>query len=515
MARTPLMDRIRLLARLAHVSDRSGIPGGELLDFRLSRRHFLQAGAGGLAAAAFAGCATTQKQPPVGLKPRVAIVGAGIAGLHCAYVLQQGGIDAEVFEASDRIGGRIFTKSDILNAGQTVELGGSFIDSIHKDMLSLCSEFKLELLDMQDDADVAACTYYFGGRHYTDREVLDALKPFVARIRTDAALLETDWAKFTADPVAQNLDNTSIAGYLRALGISGWLLALLEIAFVTEYGLDADRQSVFNMLSLIGLDTSKAHWEAFGESDERYKIKGGNQRVIAELEKRLSKGIITGRQLQGIGKLTTGFELSFSGGKRTQAEYVVLTLPFTMLRQVDFNFALPPEKRNAIDNLGYGTNAKLLLGMASRPWREQGFGGNIFTDQPFQLGWDNARMQPGKAGGITLYSGGKPGVDLGDGNPRDQAARLLPGLQKAYPGVEDLYNGRHLRMHWPSHKFTLGSYACYRTGQWTSIAGHEIEPAGDLLFAGEHCSDQFQGYMNGGAETGRIAAESILAAVSG
>jgi monoamine oxidase len=55
-----------------------------------------------------------------------------------------------------------------------------------------------------------------------------------------------------------------------------------------------------------------------------------------------------------------------------------------------------------------------------------------------------------------------------------------------------------------------GSYACYKVGQWTTIAGAEIEPVGNLLFAGEHCSFDYQGYMNGGAETGRRAAESII-----
>jgi monoamine oxidase len=35
-------------------------------------------------------------------------------------------------------------------------------------------------------------------------------------------------------------------------------------------------------------------------------------------------------------------------------------------------------------------------------------------------------------------------------------------------------------------------------------------PIGDVYFAGEHCSVDFQGYMNGAAETGRVAAETIL-----
>lgn len=65
-------------------------------------------------------------------------------------------------------------------------------------------------------------------------------------------------------------------------------------------------------------------------------------------------------------------------------------------------------------------------------------------------------------------------------------------------------------MHWPGYQFTLGSYSCYKVNQWTTIAGAEFESVDNLHFAGEHCSYDFQGYMNGGAETGRRAAEEIL-----
>ena len=53
-------------------------------------------------------------------------------------------------------------------------------------------------------------------------------------------------------------------------------------------------------------------------------------------------------------------------------------------------------------------------------------------------------------------------------------------------------------------------FRSYLPGQYTSIAGAEFEPVGNLYFAGEHTSLDYQGYMNGGAETGRRAAEGIL-----
>jgi monoamine oxidase len=70
---------------------------------------------------------------------------------------------------------------------------------------------------------------------------------------------------------------------------------------------------------------------------------------------------------------------------------------------------------------------------------------------------------------------------------------------------------KEVRFHWPTHPYTLGSYAGYLPGQWTTIAGAEGEPVGRLHFAGEHCSVRAQGFMEGGCETGERAAADVLA----
>jgi monoamine oxidase len=67
-----------------------------------------------------------------------------------------------------------------------------------------------------------------------------------------------------------------------------------------------------------------------------------------------------------------------------------------------------------------------------------------------------------------------------------------------------------VRFHWPTHPWTKGSYAAYRPGQWTTIHGAEGERVGNLHFAGEHCSINSQGFMNGAVETGESAAKAVL-----
>jgi monoamine oxidase len=76
-------------------------------------------------------------------------------------------------------------------------------------------------------------------------------------------------------------------------------------------------------------------------------------------------------------------------------------------------------------------------------------------------------------------------------------------------------NGKVSRFHWPTFAWTKGSYSCYKPGQWTTIAGAEGLPVGNLFFAGEHCSYDFQGYMNGAAQSGLDTAKAIMARLSG
>ncbi len=92
---------------------------------------------------------------------------------------------------------------------------------------------------------------------------------------------------------------------------------------------------------------------------------------------------------------------------------------------------------------------------------------------------------------------------------------MLRGIERAYPGTTGERNGKVSRLHWPTHPWSKGSYSGYKPGQWTTIAGAEGLPVGNLFFAGEHCSYDFQGYMNGAAQSGADAAKAVMAKVSG
>jgi monoamine oxidase len=136
----------------------------------------------------------------------------------------------------------------------------------------------------------------------------------------------------------------------------------------------------------------------------------------------------------------------------------------------------------------------------------------VAADLPFQSTWETSRGQAGRSGVITNFTGGDQGVALGAGSAAEQAERVAREMDTVFPGLAAARAGaREVRFHWPSHPWTLGSYASYRVGQWTGIAGAEGEAVGRLHFAGEHCSLEAQGFMEGGCETGEAAAQAVLA----
>ncbi|MEP6684718.1 MAG: NAD(P)/FAD-dependent oxidoreductase [Parafilimonas sp.] len=517
MAHTPLIHRLLSLTKLAHQSKKKNIPVNEFSEQRLyNRRNFLQtSGQAVVAATILASCNKMINSPDSSKnQPSIAIIGAGIAGLNAAHTLKKSGIASTIYEASPRTGGRIFTAQNILNPGLSTELGGEFIDSNHHDMKMLAAEFNLPLLNLYAPSELKLQQnlYHFNGTNYSDADFLNAIADYMPRFTQDANSL-SDVIKYNSfSPSDKKFDEMSIEEYFDSINLTGWIRNILLVAYLGEYGLNTGNCNAINFLFLFG-ESPEGEIALYGASDERYKVSGGNQKIVDALANELKDTINTEHKLVKLkDNDTAGFELFFENKPTSvKANIVLLTLPFNLLREVELNIELPAVKRRSINNLGYGDNAKLFLGFNGKPWRTKYDSiGMSYSDNGSQNTWDNSQLQPGNDGGLTIFLGGTNAVKLANSTPEQQAAKYLNLLDEIYPGIKNDYNNKVFSMNWPSYSFAKCGYSAWKVGQYTTIAGSEIEPVGNLFFAGEHTSYNYQGYMNGGAVTGRRVAENIL-----
>lgn len=473
------------------------------------------------AAAPAAGDKAEEKEKaPKKIEGPVAVVGGGIAGLTAALKLMQAGVEVHLYEAQERFGGRMWTKRDFNKDGMFVELGGELVDSNHKDLIDLAKELGVEIQPLRE-GEKGVDFYHFGGKLYTDKDIIAAFEPLSKRLAADAEGLEEEKGGYTAK--ARNLDNTSLKDYLKGAGAGSerWIIQMLEAAYVPEYGVDADQQSALNLIDFINPDTSKG-FEIFGESDEAFRVQGGNESLPIAVQQAIRSKVKMngGHKLVRIEEAGSSIKLIFSTSKKVvTASYanVIMTIPFTILRNgVDglFDLKLSDDKKRSIKEMGYGTNLKVMYGFTEKLWRTPAAGrdffcnGSVYADKSFQTVWETSRGQPGESGIITNFMGGSPGAQYGP----ERIDQFIAELDTIFPGLKAKADGNRTMLNWPSMKTMKGSYSCPLVGQYTWVyeAAAAPELDGRLLFAGEHTSSESPGFMNGGVESGLRAAKELL-----
>lgn len=442
------------------------------------------------------------------LAPKIVIAGAGISGMNAAYQLKKAGIPSKVFEASKRAGGRIKSVKNLITKGSVTEFGAEFIDSAHEDMHKLVKEFGFDLVDVHKggEADYKD-TYFFGGKIHSEKELIDEIMPFVDRLNTDFNYYANQNLE-----ILRNYDKLSIAEYLKQVGISGWIYDLIDSAYATDFGADITEQSAINFLDFAIIKQPGKEFILFGESDERYKVKGGNQRIVDELHHRISEQVHFEHSLESVSSSGNSYKLTFqlpNGAiKEEKADYVILAIPQSILKEIKFNVGLSELKQKAIKEIPMGKNDKFFAAFSDKPWRAKKLNGNVYTDESFQCGWEHTRLQPAKEAGFTFFLGGSPVTKAK--LTAEQTGKFVEELDKIYPGTAKIYLGKKGFSNWNGNRFIRGSFSVFLKGQKMEMATEFRKPSGNIFFAGEQTSLEFNGYMNGGAETGRKAAEAII-----
>ena len=535
MARTPLLKVIEQLFSEHSEADARGLPVHAVREGRaeahgrqtnLSRRAIL-------AGATAAGVGVMLPRTARAAGTRVAIVGAGISGLSAAMTLADNGVASTVYESSGRIGGRMFSNSTgYWSDSQVSEWCGELIDTGHVTIQALATRFNLALDDqLGAEPSGSTETYYFAGKYYSKTQADADFGPVYTALQADrkAAGYPTLYNSSTA--AGRVLDAMTIYDWIEsrvAGGHASPMGQLLDVAYNIEYGADTRDQSSLNLVYLLGYQPNSARFAVFGKSDEHYRIRGGNQQLPLAIAASLANPVQTGMRLTAVATNADGTStLTFRSGMSTStvvADHVILTLPFAVLRSLDYSKAnFDALKVRAITELGRGHNGKLQLQFTSRLWNTHGpWGvstGTSYVGTGYQVSWESTRGQPGQSAILNDYTGGSVTdsmslrtafAPVSNAQVRSDAQRFLTQVEPVFPGLTALWNGKATSS-LPHLDPNFGcSYSYWRAGQYQAFSGYEKVRQGNVYFAGEHCSTDFQGFMEGGAAEGIRAAKEVL-----
>ncbi|HEX7734262.1 MAG TPA: NAD(P)/FAD-dependent oxidoreductase [Ktedonobacteraceae bacterium] len=466
---------------------------------------------------------------------QIAIVGAGIAGLNAALSLQDAGLACSIYEASSRVGGRMHSDAMTWADGMVSEWCGEFIDAEHETLHQLIARFGLPTTNLGSGRmNRAQSVMYFCNRYYRAEELAEdfqALAPRLYQQFQDAGF-PTTYARFT--PEGARLDHLSAYEWIEQYVEGGHDVPvghLLDAACTGFYGLDSREQSALNLIYLFGSFYPAGGPITSGSLQASRKLVGGNEQLPWAITRVLPPGCVhLDHQLIALERMSdASLTLTFAAAGNTlkvHCDHAILALPFSVLRHVDYRRAgFDPLKQQVIEELGYGTISKLCLQFDRPYWYDDGpwphpDNGFVITDLEMQTLWDTSLGQTGSNGLLVDYTSGHRGAAYAppmaysttDNFPHLQqyAQDCLRQLESVFPGISAHYTGKAALSYPTGDPFLRGSYACWRVGQYTRFAGYEGVRQGSVHFAGEHCSVEFQGYMEGAAREGARAAREII-----
>jgi monoamine oxidase len=433
----------------------------------------------------------------------VLVAGAGLAGLAAAHDLTAMGADVTVIDARDRVGGRVWTIRDGFAGKQHAEGGGDLIDEAQHEIRQLAEELGLRLTRIlrggfgfvRPDAAGRPRIVRRGAARGWDR-LSAMLEPLTRRYR----LAEERWDS----PIASDLARRSVGNWLDEIKADQELRA-------TASGLRGFFLADPEELSLIALVDQFAGSDAPAPG-AMYRIEGGNDRLAAALAAPLGHRVHLNTELVAVSHRGRGVRASIRSGRPVSAinsDYLVVTLPATVLRRIPISPGLPPQQHDAIARLKYGRATKTLLQFSRRFWRAPGRPRAFGSALAFGALMDGNEEQRGRPGILMLLAGGSASDATQAIVAKDGITALANRLDWLGTGRGEILGARQIV--WESDPWSRGGYAYFDPSFDPALRPWLARPFGRLFFAGEHTSLRWQGYMNGAIESGRRAAEEIRA----
>lgn len=445
---------------------------------------------------------------------RVVVVGAGFAGLACAFELLEAGYDVRILEARDRVGGRVLSfnaaNGNEYIRGRNIEGGGELVGSNHPAWGSYAQRFGLEWLPVTEDEGDAVSPIVIDGRNLSFDEAAglwEELEKALARMNELAAGIPEDEPWKAHD--ARRLDRTSTAAWIDSLDVPELVKSAMRINQESDNGQAVERQSLLGQLAAV----KGGQLEKFWTESEVYRCKGGNDGLARALAGAIgSSRIATGLPVKSVRLERETMVVTAADGRRFECDDVVLTAPPPTWERIEFSLRLPATLRPQM-----GMNAKYLAHVKARFWesldppRSQ----YALSNGLIQQTWDGTDAQgavdsSNDGACLTGFAGGRV-VERALAMSREERDRAFAdACEQFHPGFrEHLVAARY--MDWPRDPWAGASYSFPSPGQVTTVGPllARAHMGGRLRIAGEHACYKFVGYMEGGLSSGAGVARKL------
>jgi monoamine oxidase len=452
--------------------------------------------------------------PKTGKPSNVVIIGAGMAGLVAGYELMKAGHEVTLLEARGHVGGRVQTIRSPFEAGLHAEAGAMRIPSAHRLTMSYVEKFGLKVIPFTMNNPQAF--YYVGGQRHRISETLndcdclgfelqpdechktakqhwhDALKPMMDLLTAQGP---DAWPA-----IIKQYDHFSTREFLLS---NGWSEGAIEMFGILE-NLESRMSASFVEVLLAELG------HAFTDMSQ---IDGGMDLLPQAFLPALSGKIRFGCVLTAIDQSPDNVTIYYNtlgGKKQIQADYAIVTIPFSVLRHVEIIKPFTREKQRAIRELHYDSSAKILFQCRRRFWEQDDgiFGGGTMTDLPVRsIYYPDHGRETGRGILVASYTWAEDAQRWGSLSQADRVAQALENVAQIHPQVNDEFEIGASKV-WHEDEFACGAFALFEPGQNLQLHKHIISPEGRVYFAGEHCS-MVHRWIQGSIESALRSAAAI------
>jgi monoamine oxidase len=492
-----------LRARHRHVTPTaapSNLPGRTPLTESLGASRFLAA----VASKESASPTGTEGAPETNLKKNVIVIGAGLAGLCAAFELQGLDYEVTVYEASERVGGRVHTIDDIV-LGRKAEGGGELIGSNHP----LWNEYRgffdlsFSLVNEYGNSPIrlGGETLSFGD----SQELLDEMETQQKALNKLAATIVDPYEPWI-NRNASHLDGVSFMDWLDGLkACTPRCKAAFAEMLEADNGIPAKDQSLLGVLAMIKGGGLNQYWT----DTEVYRCEEGNQELARRFQESLNN------KKPGTVRLNHPVESILNDNGKVVVKIKGNQKPEPVAdKPVNVILAVPPSVWNKITfgnpEVGLilgaaprmGSNVKYLMGLKERFWTNFGSSPTLTEDGPVDITWETTEAE--KEGGYVwvAFSGSDHANTCSGWEKSVRHRNYMNAMQVVYPGV-DAAVGNTRFMDWPNEEWAKASYYFPRVNEVTKWGPlWKTGYGGWLHFAGEHTCYAFMGYMEGALSSG-------------